>query len=140
MKNLADDKEFLEFIGRQESQFLQSKDRWRDEVADMLAGNVVMLGDFLPWSKTHTTVRLRPGEVSVWAGINGHGRSGAERLSERVVELCAAAGLPGRLGECGVDPESLPAMAEEAAGQWTAQFNPREVASADLRRLYEEAL
>ena len=80
------------------------------------------------------------GELAAAAGLNGDSRSGAERLSERVVELRAAAGLPGRLGECGVDAGSLPALAEEAAGQWTAQFNPRAVASADLRRLYEEAL
>lgn len=32
-------------------------------------------GDALPWSKTMHTIRLRPGEVSVWPGINGHGKS-----------------------------------------------------------------
>lgn len=32
-------------------------------------------GALLPWSKTHADVALRPGEVSVWAGINGHGKS-----------------------------------------------------------------
>ncbi|MDQ3039072.1 MAG: toprim domain-containing protein [Pseudomonadota bacterium] len=29
----------------------------------------------LPWSKTHDAVRLRPGETSIWAGVNGHGKS-----------------------------------------------------------------
>jgi twinkle protein len=29
----------------------------------------------LPWKKTHDRLRLRPGELSVWAGINGHGKS-----------------------------------------------------------------
>ncbi len=29
----------------------------------------------LPWSKTNHQIRLRPGEVSVWAGINGSGKS-----------------------------------------------------------------
>lgn len=29
----------------------------------------------LPWKKTHDTILLRPGEVSVWAGVNGHGKS-----------------------------------------------------------------
>lgn len=29
----------------------------------------------LPWSKTHQDVRLRDGELFVWAGKNGHGKS-----------------------------------------------------------------
>lgn len=29
----------------------------------------------LPWKKTHEDVRLRPGETSIWAGVNGHGKS-----------------------------------------------------------------
>lgn len=32
-------------------------------------------GDLLPWPKTHSRVRLRPGEVTLWAGINGSGKS-----------------------------------------------------------------
>jgi twinkle protein len=32
-------------------------------------------GDLLPWEKTYSDIRCRPGEVSVWAGINGHGKS-----------------------------------------------------------------
>lgn len=29
----------------------------------------------LPWPKTHEQILLRPGETSIWAGINGHGKS-----------------------------------------------------------------
>lgn len=32
-------------------------------------------GQVLPWNKTAETVRMRPGEISVWAGTNGHGKS-----------------------------------------------------------------
>lgn len=32
-------------------------------------------GARLPWKKTHDLIRLRPGEVSLWLGINGHGKS-----------------------------------------------------------------
>ena len=32
-------------------------------------------GAALPWAKTMDNVRLRPGEVSLWPGINGHGKS-----------------------------------------------------------------
>lgn len=37
--------------------------------------NRVDKGFVLPWQKTHDTFRLRPGETSIWAGINGHGKS-----------------------------------------------------------------
>lgn len=30
---------------------------------------------YLPWPKTHGIVHLRPGEVSLWAGVNGEGKS-----------------------------------------------------------------
>ena len=29
----------------------------------------------LPWKKTWDDVKLRPGETSIWAGVNGHGKS-----------------------------------------------------------------
>jgi len=32
-------------------------------------------GMLLPWSKTHDVIKLRPGELSIWAGVNGHGKS-----------------------------------------------------------------
>ncbi|WP_333679905.1 toprim domain-containing protein [Dyella sp.] len=32
-------------------------------------------GMVLPWRKTHELVKLRPGETSIWAGVNGHGKS-----------------------------------------------------------------
>lgn len=32
-------------------------------------------GETMPWAKTHDAIRFRAGEVSVWAGINGHGKS-----------------------------------------------------------------
>ncbi|MEQ1861167.1 MAG: iron-containing alcohol dehydrogenase [Chthoniobacteraceae bacterium] len=55
-------------------------------------------------------------------------------------EELAEAGLRVRLSEFGVTREAIPALAEEAAKQWTAQFNPRPITAADFARLYEEAL
>src|SRR5690606_14272272 len=34
-----------------------------------------IVGAKLPWSKTHELIRFRPGEVTLWLGINGHGKS-----------------------------------------------------------------
>lgn len=72
------------------------------------------------------------------AGRAGEGRP-PEALAARLEELRAAAGLPARLAERGVERETLPALAREAAEQWTAGFNPRPVDETDLLRLYEQA-
>lgn len=34
-----------------------------------------LFGDVLPWNKTSDDIRLRAGELSIWAGVNGHGKS-----------------------------------------------------------------
>lgn len=44
------------------------------------------------------------------------------------------------LGKLGIKREALPMLAEEAAKQWTATFNPRPIVAADFEQLYAEAL
>jgi alcohol dehydrogenase len=61
------------------------------------------------------------------------------RLAERLEELRALFGLPGSLREVGVEEDLLPLLAEEAARQWTAQFNPRPVTAAELLAIYRAA-
>jgi len=60
-------------------------------------------------------------------------------LPERIEDLRAAADLPTRLADCGVDAPSLPDLAAEASRQWTANFNPRPVDAQSLLSLYEAA-
>jgi alcohol dehydrogenase class IV len=67
------------------------------------------------------------------AGVTG------EEVAQRIEELRAAAALPGRLSDLGIGRGDLGVLADEAAGQWTAGFNPRPVAAADLLHLYEQA-
>jgi twinkle protein len=38
------------------------------------------------WRKAHEKIKFRPGEVSLWAGVNGHGKS--MLLSQVVLDLC----------------------------------------------------
>ena len=52
----------------------------------------------------------------------------------------ASSGLAISLGKCGVLEENLPILAEQAAAQWTARFNPRPVTAADFLVLYRSAL
>ena len=72
--------------------------------------------------------------------LNGDGAAAGEVLARRITELMRAAGLPTTLSACGVSPGIFPVLAEEAAQQWTARFNPRPVTEADLQQLYEAAL
>jgi len=47
----------------------------KDQVVDLFWGEAAKMGVYLPWSKTHKDIKLRPHEVSVWAGVNGHGKT-----------------------------------------------------------------
>jgi alcohol dehydrogenase len=50
-----------------------------------------------------------------------------------------AADIPRSLAECGIPNSAIPVLAEEAARQWTAQFNPRPITAGDFERLYRDA-
>jgi len=63
----------------------------------------------------------------------------AEKLASRLEELLEVGGLPRTLRECEVQRVSLSQMASEAASQWTATFNPREIGAAEFEELYENA-
>ncbi|HYN22053.1 MAG TPA: iron-containing alcohol dehydrogenase [Thermoanaerobaculia bacterium] len=60
-------------------------------------------------------------------------------LPERLEGVRALSGLPVCLLDVGVEESHLPELAQEAAGQWTARFNPRPVTSADLLDIYRAA-
>jgi alcohol dehydrogenase len=71
--------------------------------------------------------------------VSGPTARAADALADRVVQLLSAAGLPKSLKECGVSETILPLLAEEAAEQWTARFNPRPVTEPDILSLYQAA-
>jgi len=48
---------------------------YQDQVIEYFHGDGKNKGQVLPWSNTHHHIHLRPNEVSVWAGVNGHGKS-----------------------------------------------------------------
>ncbi len=63
---------------------------------------------------------------------------GAGDLPVFLSSLLEKAGLPARLPGTVLTPELLPILAKEAAGQWTAQFNPRPVTNEDFEALYRQ--
>jgi alcohol dehydrogenase len=64
----------------------------------------------------------------------------AEHLAGRLESLLELAGLPRTLDQCGVKQEDVPRLADEAARQWTARFNPRPVSAADFQQIYTASL
>jgi len=63
----------------------------------------------------------------------------ADFLAHRVEEIFHFAGLPRSLRELRIQPEAIPQLANEAASQWTAQFNPRPVTAGEFEELYISA-
>lgn len=61
-------------------------------------------------------------------------------LADRVSELLWEARMPRKISEYGVKEEHLQDLAEMAAKQWTAQFNPRMPTVADFVEMYRAAL
>ncbi len=64
---------------------------------------------------------------------NAHG---AEALAGAVTSLMQQGDLPTRLSQYSILESALPDLAEEAARQWTGQFNPRPVTAKELLELY----
>jgi alcohol dehydrogenase len=80
--------------------------------------------------------------LAVGAGLANAGEpesAAVSALIEAIERLLVSAGFPRTLAACGVEPAALPALAAEAARQWTAQFNPRPVTEADLAELFAAA-
>ena len=70
----VDFNDYIKVVGDLEAQEIHSAGFWGDKLLAMANGPEVR-GDRLPWAKTHNVFRMRPGEVTLWAGINGHKKS-----------------------------------------------------------------
>ena len=60
---------------------------WAAEIDEYLKHGAEIRGAKLPWPKTHHDFRLRGAEVTLWQGINGHGKS--QVLGQVCVNLMA---------------------------------------------------
>ncbi len=67
----------IEIMARCEGQHVGSAERFADQVAEMCVHGDVQHGESGPWDKLDRLLRFRPGELTLWAGINGHGKSNA---------------------------------------------------------------
>jgi alcohol dehydrogenase len=64
----------------------------------------------------------------------------AEELARRIERMLEAGGLPRKLKDVGATEEHLPFLAQVAAKQWTATFNPRKVGETELAQIFQMAL
>jgi twinkle protein len=48
---------------------------WSTEIDEYLSHGNLIHGAKMPWPNTHDNFRFRGGEVTLWQGINGHGKS-----------------------------------------------------------------
>lgn len=75
MQIIDDSIDFEKYLNLPTVSEIRSPEYWRDSLHELFENEQVYGGDLLPWSKTYERVQLRSGEVSIWAGINGHGKS-----------------------------------------------------------------
>lgn len=54
---------------------VKSATEWTSDLMSYFTQGAPSQGCILPWSKTHGLIKLRSGELSIWAGVNGHGKS-----------------------------------------------------------------
>lgn len=66
--------DYLSFLAHQESQAIHGVGHWQREVMERALGVKKSEGDALPWAKT-ADFRLRPKELTIWAGYRGHHKS-----------------------------------------------------------------
>jgi len=71
------------------------------------------------------------------ASAKTDGRDSTENLALRLEALATAGGLDLTLGRAGVPLSDLSMLAEEAAEQWTGQFNPRPFDSKGALEVYQ---
>lgn len=69
------DEELLAFDGQQQSQDIIKPSDLTEQVTELFEHPERMLGHELMWSSMSNKFALRKGEVTLWAGINGHGKS-----------------------------------------------------------------
>ena len=75
MELISSDIDFEKYLNLQAYSELRNPTQFRDKVHAIFDQDAEAYGQVLPWASTHNRVQLRPAEVSIIAGINGHGKS-----------------------------------------------------------------
>lgn len=88
MQLVDDSIDFSAYYAEPEAkQVVKPASNWLQAVLDRFAMPPEQQGAYLPWGKAAELFRLRPNELTLWPGINGHGKS----LLLNQVMMCGAA-------------------------------------------------
>jgi len=100
----------------------------------------LMLPTVVRFNADDPATRLLYKDLAVGARLvapDVHPNDAVAALLDAIDRLLDAAQLPRTLVEHDVPREAVPALAQEAMAQWTAQFNPRPLHQHDFEQLYE---
>ena len=76
MHLVEDDIDFEQYLKERDSnEKVLSAATYSRQVYDRLYGNHNVDAPHMPWDKTRDLFQMRPCEVTLWAGVNGHGKS-----------------------------------------------------------------
>jgi alcohol dehydrogenase len=73
------------------------------------------------------------------SAVGGSDEKAGDTIAHWFTKQLQIAGLKTSLSDLKIYDASIVDLAEEAAKQWTASFNPREVSVADFQRMYDQA-
>jgi twinkle protein len=110
---------------------------YMQELIDALGTTDTSPRAYLPWDKTHDKFAFRPGEVTLWAGVNGHGKS-------LITGMVALSLMAQNERVCVASFEMKPRKSlERMTRQWTAElpsgdFGMDERVIAAFKDLYEQ--
>jgi alcohol dehydrogenase len=103
------------------------------------AALAMLLPTVVRWNTPVATERYA--ELARLSGLHSgsDNAQASESLAQRLEQLAAAGGLESSLSAAGVKRDHLPALAEEAAMQWTGGFNPRPFDLSGALEVYQWA-
>jgi len=67
--------EFKNYKAKQQRQHIVPASDFLSKAQTLLNDGIHLTGDKMPWEKTHDKFRFREGELTIWSGINGNGKS-----------------------------------------------------------------
>jgi twinkle protein len=121
---MADEIDFAVYERETEArQKVKPAREWVQELIERINNPRPQKRAVMPWRKTHALVQFRPGEVTVWGGANGNGKSLV--TGQVALSLCAQ-------GErvCIASFEMKPEKTLERMGRQWSGFNPNDPAFA----------
>lgn len=94
-----------------------------------------MLPHVVRYNRTDPVVAEIYSELAVKAGLGS-----VDELVELLTGFVEVSPFPAKLSEAGVTADTIPALAANAAEQWTGTFNPVAIAAPEFETLYRTAM